>query len=100
MAEVADQIGRRVVVVDDERNIRRTLQMVLEGEGYTVETFESAETVLPRLPAGLIDVIMLDVRLPGMDGLELLGKIRDEYRDIPVIMISGHASLEEAVRAM
>ena len=96
----ADQIGQRIVVVDDERNIRRTLSMVLEGEGYAVETFESAEDFLPRLSGGPIDVLMLDVRLPGMDGLETLEKIREENTDLPVLMISGHATLEEAVRAM
>jgi len=99
MAE-ADQIGQRVVVVDDERNIRRTLSMVLEGEGYSVETFESAEAFLPRLAAGPIDVILLDVRLPGMDGLSCLEKIREEHVSVPVLMISGHATIEEAVRAI
>jgi two-component system, NtrC family, nitrogen regulation response regulator NtrX len=96
----ADQIGRRVLVVDDERNIRRTLQMVLEGEGYSVEALESAEELLPRLTTTPIDVIMLDVRLPNMDGLTALEKIREDHHEIPVIMISGHATLEEAVRAM
>ena len=100
MTEGADPIGRRVVVVDDERNIRRTLSMVLEGEGYEVETFESAEAFLPRLNQGLIDVILLDVRMPGIDGLSALEKIREEHGDIPVLMISGHATIEEAVRAM
>jgi DNA-binding NtrC family response regulator len=103
MAEVAegtDQIGRRVIVVDDERNIRRTLQMVLEGEGYTVETLESAEELFPRMSGSPMDLIMLDVRLPGMDGLVALEKIREEHAEIPVVMISGHATLEEAVRAM
>ncbi|MEO1336856.1 MAG: response regulator, partial [Myxococcota bacterium] len=100
MSEGADPIGRRVVVVDDERNIRRTLTMVLEGEGYEVETFESAEVFLPRLNQGPIDVILLDVRMPGIDGLTALEKIREEQSDIPVLMISGHATVEEAVRAM
>lgn len=100
MSETVDPVGRRVVVVDDERNIRRTLSMVLEGEGYQVEAFESAEAFLPRLGRGPIDVILLDVRLPGMDGISLLGRIREEQADIPVLMISGHASVEEAVRAM
>ncbi|MBK6688010.1 MAG: sigma-54-dependent Fis family transcriptional regulator [Deltaproteobacteria bacterium] len=100
MAEGADRIGQRVVVVDDERNIRRTLQMVLDGEGYLVETFESAEAFMPRLAAGPIDVVLLDVRLPGMDGLQTLEKIREEHGHLPVVMISGHATIEEAVRAM
>ena len=100
MAEGPDQYGQRVVVVDDERNIRRTLSMVLEGEGYVVETFESAEAFEPRLSQGKIDVVLLDVRLPGIDGLTMLEKIRGSHAEIPVIMISGHASIEDAVSAM
>jgi two-component system, NtrC family, nitrogen regulation response regulator NtrX len=96
----ADQIGRRVVVVDDERNIRRTLTMVLEGEGYTVETFESAEEFLPRLSGAPIDVVMLDVQLPGMDGIAAVEKIREDHPDLPILMISGHARPEDAVRAI
>jgi DNA-binding NtrC family response regulator len=100
MGEGTDQIGRRVLVVDDERNIRKTLTMVLEGEGYSVDSLESAEELFPRLSAQPIDLIMLDVRLPGMDGLTALEKIREDHAEIPVVMISGHATLEEAVRAM
>src|SRR5260370_34149344 len=100
MGEGTDQIGRRVVVADDERNIRRTLTMVLEGEGYSVEALESAEHLFPRLSTQPIDLVMLDVRLPGMDGLAALEKIREDHAEIPVVMISGHATLEEAVRAM
>src|SRR5438094_7296856 len=100
MGEGTDQIGRRVLVVDDERNIRRTLTMVLEGEGYSVDSLESAEELLPRLGAQPIDLIILDVRLPGMDGIAALERIREEHAEIPVVMISGHATLEEAVRAM
>jgi DNA-binding NtrC family response regulator len=96
----ADQIGRRVVVVDDERNIRRTLTMVLEGEGYTVETFESAEELMPRLSGAPIDVVMLDVQLPGMDGIAAVEKIREDHPDLPILMISGHARPEDAVRAI
>ena len=100
MAESPDLIGQRVVVVDDERNIRRTLSMVLEGEGYDVETFESAEEVLPGLAKRRIDVMLLDVRLPGMDGIELLEKVKETRPNLPVLMISGHASIEDAVKAM
>lgn len=101
MADPPDRVGEHVVIVDDERNIRRTLSMVLEGEGYTVETFESAEEFTPRLelPAR-IDVLLLDVRLPGMDGLALLERLQKVQPDLPVLMISGHASIEDAVRAI
>src|SRR5215470_16918875 len=84
-----------VLVVDDERNIRRTLRMVLEGEGYAVEECETAEEALPR--AAEADVILLDVKLPKMSGLEALPKLHPD--ETPVIMISGHGTLEDAVAA-
>ncbi|MFO0723897.1 MAG: sigma-54 dependent transcriptional regulator [Myxococcota bacterium] len=99
MAEAPDRLVRRVIVVDDEKNIRRTLQMVLEGEGYTVECMESAEELFPRLSESPVDAVILDVRLPGMDGLEALEKIRAENPEVSVMMMSGHATLNDAVRA-
>ncbi len=99
MTEETDRLVRRVLVVDDEKNIRRMMKMVLEGEGYTVEVLDNAEALLPRLGEGPVDTVLLDVRLPGMDGLTALEKVRAEYPEIQVIMISGHASLNDAVRA-
>ena len=99
MTESADPIGRRVAVVDDERNIRRTISMVLEGEGYQVESFESADAFFPRLGRGPLDVVLLDVRMPGTDGLSALGRIKSERPETPVVMISGNATVEEAFEA-
>ncbi|HEV8320388.1 MAG TPA: sigma-54 dependent transcriptional regulator [Myxococcota bacterium] len=90
---------RSILVVDDEKNIRRTLKMVLEGEGYAVQGAESAEAGLASLDEEPADLVMLDVRLPGMDGMEALGRLRLRYPDLPVIMISGHATLSDAVEA-
>ncbi len=89
-----------ILVVDDEANIRRTLRTALEGEGYGVLDAESAEKALEVLAAEPIDLAILDIRLPGMDGLSLLDKARELWRDLPVIVISGHADLAEAVDAM
>jgi DNA-binding NtrC family response regulator len=93
-------MGATILVVDDEKNIRRTLRMVLEGEGYVVEEAESAEQGLAKLEEEAIDLLILDVRLPRMSGIEALAKIRETDAQIPVLMISGHASVGEAVQAV
>ncbi len=89
-----------VLVVDDEKNIRRTLRMVLEAEGHEVREAESAEEALPLLETEPVDLGIFDVRLPGMDGLALLARARDLWRDLPVIVISGHAETPDVVEAM
>jgi len=89
-----------VLVVDDEKNIRRTLRMVLEAEGCDVLEAESAEEALPVLESEPVDLGIFDVRLPGMDGLALLARARELWRDLPVIVISGHADTPEIVEAM
>src|SRR5262252_7784731 len=91
-----------VLIVDDEKNIRRTVRMVLEGEGFTVEEASSGEEALARLPDIGADVMLLDVQLPGMSGLEAierLAKLKTSEPQPTVIMISGHATLADAVRA-
>lgn len=98
------RIAKTVLVIDDERNIRRTLSLVLEGEGYQVVGAESAEEGLSILanPAIPVDLAIFDVKLPKMSGLEALSRIRkdDALRDLPVIVISGHATVNDAVNAI
>ncbi|MAQ19890.1 MAG: Fis family transcriptional regulator [Sandaracinus sp.] len=91
-----------ILVVDDEKNIRRTLRMVLEGAGLEVLEAESAEDGLAQIERGGVDLVILDIRLPGMNGIEALERIRarPESQRMPVIMISGHASVAEAVSAV
>jgi DNA-binding NtrC family response regulator len=93
-----------ILIVDDEKNIRRTVSMVLEGEGYSVEEASSAEEALARLPDIGADVILLDVQLQGMSGLEALDTLKKtssgENGGPTVVMISGHATLADAVRAV
>jgi two-component system nitrogen regulation response regulator NtrX len=89
-----------VLVVDDEKNIRRTLRMVLETEGYAVSEAETAEDALKLLEVEPVDLGIFDVRLPGLDGLALLAKARELWRDLPVIVISGHAETPDVVEAM
>ncbi|MBI2677915.1 MAG: sigma-54-dependent Fis family transcriptional regulator [Candidatus Koribacter versatilis] len=88
-----------ILIVDDEAAIRQSLRGVLEDEGYKVATAESGEACLDAVAHRAFDVILLDIWLPGMDGLEALEKVR-AMEDAPeVIMISGHGTIETAVRA-
>jgi len=90
-----------IFIVDDEKNIRRTVRMVLEGEGFNVEEASSGEEALARLPEVAADVLLLDVQLPGISGLDTLERIAKLKVDNQptIIMISGHATLADAVRA-
>src|SRR4029077_6645296 len=91
-----------IFVVDDEKNIRRTVRMVLEGEGFSVEEASSGEEALARLPEVGADVMLLDVQLPGISGLETIeriSKLKNPEAQPTIIMISGHATLADAVRA-
>jgi DNA-binding NtrC family response regulator len=89
-----------ILVVDDEKNIRRTLRMILESEGYAVSEAESAEQALETLQTEPVDLGIFDIRLPGMDGLTLLTKARELWRDLPVVVISGHADTSDVVDAV
>ena len=89
----------KVLIVDDEKNIRRTLRMVLSGKDYTVSDCGSAEEAVRLMQAEPVDVVLLDIKLPGMDGIELLSRIRKDWPMTDVIMISGHGTIQDAVGA-
>jgi DNA-binding NtrC family response regulator len=89
-----------ILAVDDEPNIRRALKMVLEPEGYGVLEAESAEKALEVLAAEPVDLGIFDIRLPGMDGLTLLSRARELWKDLPVVVISGHADTSDIVDAV
>jgi two-component system, NtrC family, nitrogen regulation response regulator NtrX len=89
-----------VLIVDDEAGVRSALSGVLRDEGYQVEAVESGEACLDRLARAPYDVIVLDIWLPGIDGLATLERLRQRHVDSPVVMISGHGNIESAVRAI
>jgi two-component system nitrogen regulation response regulator NtrX len=89
-----------VLIVDDEAGVRSALSGVLRDEGYTVDAVDSGEACVDRLSRTVYDVVVLDIWLPGMDGLATLEKLRDRRVDSPVVMISGHGNIESAVRAI
>jgi two-component system nitrogen regulation response regulator NtrX len=89
----------RILVVDDEEPIRKTLRMALEYEGYDVVEASSGPEALVLLDRESADLVFLDIKMPGMDGLEVLEKLRERSSAPPVIMVSGHGTVQTAVTA-
>jgi len=92
---------RRILVVDDEPGIRQSLSGALEDDGYSVEAVENGEACLEALGRAEFELVLLDIRLPGMDGMEVLSRVQEiPFAERPlVVMISGHANIEGAVKA-
>jgi len=89
-----------ILVVDDEAGVRTSLTGILGDEGYHVEAVESGEATLALLEGRRFDLLLLDVWLPKMDGLETLARIRILDAEVPVVVIPGHGSIETAVKAV
>src|SRR5256886_2961260 len=89
-----------ILIVDDEPGVRTALSGVLRDEGYAVEAVSTGEACLDRAIRGGIDLVVLDVWLPGMDGLATLARLRERQVDAQVVLISGHGNIESAVRAI
>lgn len=88
-----------VWVIDDDRSIRWVLEKAFKQTDILVETFENAENVLHALTKSQPDTIVTDIRMPGMDGFGLLEKLQNNYKDIPVIIMTAHSDLDSAVSA-
>jgi two-component system nitrogen regulation response regulator NtrX len=89
-----------ILVIDDEPGVRSALGGVLRDEGYDVDAVDSGEAALERLSRQAYDVVVLDIWLPGMDGLATLSRMRERQVDTQVVIISGHGNIESAVRAI
>jgi len=89
-----------ILIVDDEPGVRSALTGVLRDEGYDVDSVDSGEACLERLAVEPHDVVVLDIWLPGMDGLATLARMRERQIDVQVVIISGHGNVESAVRAI
>jgi two-component system nitrogen regulation response regulator NtrX len=90
---------KTILVVDDEESICQSLQGILSDEGYEVRTVGSSEDALKSIEEDVPDLVLLDIWLPGMDGLDALKIIKTDYPQLPVIMMSGHGTIETAVKA-
>ncbi|HOO47769.1 MAG TPA: response regulator, partial [Deltaproteobacteria bacterium] len=93
-------MNKRILVVDDEMGIRESLQKILEKEGHSVATASNGEEAFKIIRQGDIDVIITDIRMAGMDGLELLKVSKSISPFTEVIMITGYASVDTAVDSM
>ena len=91
---------RRVYIVDDQRSVRDLLESLLDALGYDVVCYAEANAFLEELPRIKRGVVLLDVRMPDIDGLTVLGEVRRAASNVRVIMMTGHADVPTAVRAM
>jgi DNA-binding NtrC family response regulator len=90
----------RVLVIDDDENIRKVLQAILEDEGYIVETADTAKKGIEKSEKAFYNLALIDVRLPDMEGIELLSKLRDTVPRIRKIIVTGYPTLQNAVAAV
>ncbi|MBI4409291.1 MAG: sigma-54-dependent Fis family transcriptional regulator [Gemmatimonadetes bacterium] len=90
----------RILVVDDEPHIGESIKDALERVGYAVDVSLDAEAALARLDRDSFDLVLCDIKLPGMDGYELLRRVKEFYPELDVVMITGYASIESAVASV
>jgi len=90
----------QVFLVDDDAGVRRSLARVLNEEGFSVEEFDSAEAFLARSEPPVEGCIVLDVTMPGLDGLELQTRLRDAGRDLPIVFVTGYGDIPMSVQAI
>lgn len=91
---------KTILVVDDEELVTQFFRETLQRSGYTVETASSAEAALKLLATVEFDVVLTDVKMPGLSGIDLLQQICKESEETPVLMITAHGTVQDAVKAM
>jgi len=90
----------RILVIDDDENIRKVLETILEDEGYIVETAETAKKGIEQSDKAFYNLALIDVRLPDMEGIELLSKLRNTKPKMRKIIVTGYPTLQNAVAAV
>lgn len=90
----------KILVIDDEKSIRSTLKEILEYEGHEVTDAQDGQEGYNKTETDKFDIILCDIKMPKMDGMELLEKLMEKQTDTPIIMISGHGTIETAVEAI
>jgi DNA-binding NtrC family response regulator len=92
--------GKSVLIIDDEANLRSTLGIILQRGGYAVRGAANAQEALQILSGSKFDLIFLDLKMPGMDGMQLLPIIRSQHVETPVLVLTANASLDTAIEAL
>ncbi|MFN7640598.1 MAG: sigma-54-dependent transcriptional regulator, partial [bacterium] len=93
-------IGKRILVVDDEENLRRVTQLKLQQAGYEAMTASDGRQALEVLARNPHDLIITDLKMPGMSGMDLLRRVREDYPEIIVVVVTAFGTIESAVEAM
>ena len=89
-----------ILIIDDEKSIRKTLSEILSYEGYKIDEAGDGEEGLKRFREKTYEVVLCDIKMPKLDGIEFLEKAKESNPDIPIIMISGHGNIDTAVEAV
>lgn len=88
-------MAKKILVVDDEDNIRFLYKEVLQDEGYEIDLAANAEEALQKIKAGAPDLITLDIKMPGMNGIDFLSKLKEDNKNIPIILCSAYGSYKQ-----
>jgi len=95
-----NETGPAIFVIDDEPSVRKSLRRLLGAHGFRVEVFESAEQFLKRPPDATLGCVLLDIQMPGLNGLDLQQALAGQHRNLPIVFITGHGDIPTSVRAM
>ncbi|MBT0159316.1 response regulator [Candidatus Bathyarchaeota archaeon A05DMB-2] len=90
----------RILIIDDDENIRKVLETILTDEGYSVETAETAKKGIEKSEKSFFNLALIDVRLPDMEGIELLSKLRNTKPKMRKIIVTGYPTLQNAIAAV
>jgi two-component system response regulator HydG len=93
-------VSKTILIIDDKRNIREVLSAILQNEGYTVHSAENARQALERMPKIVPAIVITDLKLPGIDGIELVKRLKERDPGIPIIIITAFGSISSAVEAI
>lgn len=98
--DVTGMSKSRILIIDDDENIRKVLQTILEDEGYLVDTADTAKKGIERSEKAFYNLALIDVRLPDMEGIELLSKLRNTKPKMRKIVVTGYPTLQNAISAV